>query len=198
MTIVASLICGHSLGEVIRNVGPMIALVGVAITLWINGSRDERRRRRELHARALEVITRYREMPFLIRRRRHDEPSAERARLAERFADVQAELACCEALIRADHDRVVRKAYAALVASVRKHAGTQASLAWDAPPITSDKQMGMREVVDALEPIAAAQKRCETAMARSAAPRHRRRRWQQGVLEPRRIETGSVDRGTAP
>jgi hypothetical protein len=31
-----------------------------------------------------EVIARYYEMPFLIRRRRHDEPSAERVRLTER------------------------------------------------------------------------------------------------------------------
>jgi hypothetical protein len=43
-----------------------------------------------LHARALEAVARYYEMPFLIRRRRHDEPSAERVRLTERFADVPA------------------------------------------------------------------------------------------------------------
>lgn len=167
-----ALICGHSLGDVVRDFGPMLALAGVGITLWINGARDERRRRREIHARALEAIARYYEMPFLIRRRRHDEASGERARLTERFADVQAELASCEALIRADGDPAVREAYAALVSGVRAHAGEQSSLAWDAAPITSDKQMGMGDVIEALRPITAAREACENAMAKSTARRH--------------------------
>jgi len=69
---------------------------------------------RILHARPLEAVARYYEMAFLIRRRRHDEPSAERVRLTERFADVQAELASRDALMRADPDSAVRKAYASL------------------------------------------------------------------------------------
>jgi hypothetical protein len=171
-----ALVCGHSLGDVVRDFGPMVALVGVAITLWINGARDERRRRRELHARAIEAISQYYEMPFLIRRRRHDDPSAERARLTERFADIQAELASCEALIRADLDPAVRDAYAALASAVREHAGKQSSLGWQTPPITSDAQMGMADVIEALKPLAALQGSCETAMARSTTARHRRRR----------------------
>jgi hypothetical protein len=171
-----ALICGQALGDAVRDYGPMLALVGVAVTLWINGARDERRRRRELHARALEVIAQYCEMPFLIRRRRHDERSAERARLSERFADIQAELASCEALMRADPDQSVRDAYATLVARVREHAGKQASLAWKAPPITADEQMGMGAVREALEPIVIVQRACEKAMADSTTPRHRRRR----------------------
>lgn len=171
-----ALICGQSLADVVRDYGPMLALIGVAITLWVNGARDERRRRRELHARALEVIAQYCEMPFLIRRRRHDEPSAERARLSERFADIQAELASCEALIRADPDPAVRDAYATLVRMVREHAGKQASLAWKASPITADEQMGMGAVWEALEPIGAVQRTSETAMADSTTSRHRRRR----------------------
>lgn len=173
---ITALICGDSIGDAVRDFGPMLALVGVAATLMVNGTRDERRRRREVHARALEAVARYYEMPFLIRRRRHDEPSAERARLTERFADVQAEVASCEALIRADADPAVRRAYSALVEAVRAHAGKQASLAWDATPITSDKQMGMGDVIEALKPIASAQETCEKAMAVSTMPRHRRRR----------------------
>jgi len=132
--------------------------------------------RKTLHARALEVIARYYEMPFLIRRRRHDEPSAERVRLTERFADVQAELASCEALMRADPEPDVRRAYAALVRTIRTHAGTQASSAWNTPPITSDAEMGMGDVMEALEPIEVARATCENAMARSTMPRHRRGR----------------------
>jgi hypothetical protein len=174
--VIASLLCGHSLGDVVRDFGPMFALAGVAVTLFVNGARDERRRRREIHARALEAVARYYEMPFLIRRRRHDEPSGERARLTERFADVQAELASCETLVRADPNPAVRRAYAALVRTIRTHAGQQATLAWDAAPITSDAQMGMGDVIEALKPIAAVRETCENAMANSTAHGLRRGR----------------------
>lgn len=171
---ITALICGHSLGDIVRDFGPVLALAGVAVTLLINGARDERRRRRENHARALEAVARYYEMPFMIRRRRHDEPSAERARLSERFADVQSELANCEALIRADRDPAVRRTYAALVKDLRAHAGKQASVAWEAAPITLDKQMGMGDVIEALKPIKTSQAACENAMATSTTPRYRR------------------------
>lgn len=173
---ITALIGDHSFGDVVRDFGPMFALAGVAATLLINGARDERRRHREIHARALEVIARYYEMPFLIRRRRHDEPSAERVRLTERFADVQAEVASCEALMRADPDSVVRSAYADLVRTIRTHAGAQASSAWNTPPITSDAEMDMGDVIEALKPIEAARETCENAMAESTTPRHRRSR----------------------
>lgn len=171
---ITALICGHSLGDVVRDFGPMLALFGVALTLLVNGAREERRRRRDNHARALEAVAQYYEMPFMIRRRRHDEPSAERARLGERFADVQAELASCESLMRADRDPAVRRAYAALVKDLRTHAGEQASLAWEATPISSDKQMGMGSVIEALEPIAMTRQACEAAMARSTTRRAHR------------------------
>ncbi|HEY4280561.1 MAG TPA: hypothetical protein VGM91_20235 [Conexibacter sp.] len=171
---IAVLLCGHSLGDVVRDFGPMLALIGVGLTLLVNGSREERRRRRDVHARALEVVAQYYEMPFLIKRRRYDEPSAERARLTERFADIQAELASCEALIRADRDWAVRSTYAALVKDLRHYAGEQASEAWKAPPIQLDEQIGMGSVVDTLKPIMTSREACENAMARSTTARHRR------------------------
>lgn len=171
---ITALICDQSLGDVVRDFGPVLALAGVAATLLVNGARDERRRRRDVHARALEAVARYYEMPFMIRRRRHDEPSAERARLTERFADVQAELANGEALIRADRDPSVRRTYAALVKDLRAHAGKQAARAWEAPPIVSDKQMGMGDVIEALKPIATSREACENAMAGSTTLRRRR------------------------
>lgn len=160
-------ICGHGLGDLIRDFGPVIALIGVATTLWINGRRDERRRRQENHARAMDAVTQYYEMPLLIRRRRDTDAAGERARLSERFADVQAELASCEALIRADTDPAVRNAYAQLVAALREHAGGQASAAWKTRPITSDDEMGMGDVIAALTPISAPRTACEQAMAAS-------------------------------
>ena len=171
---VEALICGHSLGHIVRDFGPALGIVGVGFTLLINGGRDERQRRREVHARALEAVALYYEMPFLIRRRRDDEPAAERARLSERFADVQAELASCEALIRADNDAAVRAKYATLVGALRAHAGKQASLAWDTAPITQDSQMAMGDVYLALQPVRESLISCETVMAKSTTPRHRR------------------------
>ena len=136
--------------------------------------REERRRRREVHGRALEAVVNYIEMPFLIRRRRRDEPSAERARLSEKFGTVQAELACVEAQIRADPDAEVRRTFATLVATTRATAGDQAALAWGSPPITTDSQMSMGPLAGALQPIEGPRKRCEEAMARSTTPRWRR------------------------
>ena len=165
-----------TVGDALRDFGPILALLGVAATLLVNGGREERRRRREIHARGLEAFARYYEMPFLIRRRRHDEPSAERARLTERFADVQAELASCEALMRADPDPSVRQAYATLSTAVRTHAGAQASSAWLTPPVTSDTEMGMGDLAAALEPLDPLRATCEVRMANSTVPRHRRKR----------------------
>jgi len=82
-------------------VAPTAVLIIGVVTLLINGERAERRRRRELYARGLTVALAYAEMPFEIRRRRHeaDQRSAERVRLASRFSEVQAELSVCHALI---------------------------------------------------------------------------------------------------
>ena len=42
--VMTALICGHSFGDVVRDFGPMLALVGLAGTLFVNGAREERRR----------------------------------------------------------------------------------------------------------------------------------------------------------
>lgn len=153
--------------SIISGYGPALALFGVLFTLVINGMRDSLQRRQARHARALAAVAAYREMPFLIRRRRHDDLAGERARLSERFADVQAELATCEALIRVDTDKKVRRTYAALVADLRAHAGKQAHLAWNTKPITADAEMAMPDVAKALSEIDAAQRACESAMSES-------------------------------
>lgn len=155
------------IGASISDYGPVIALLGVLATLIVNGKRSSLERRQTNHARALAAVANYREMPFLIRRRRHDDLPGERARLAARFADVQAELATCEALIRADTDKDVRTTFAALVTALRKHAGTQAQLAWNTNPITTDAEMSMPDVNDALAAINDAQQACEAAMSAS-------------------------------
>jgi hypothetical protein len=58
------------LPELLADYGPAIGLIGVSATLAINGHREERRHRRDNHARAIAAIVAYCEMPFRIRRRR--------------------------------------------------------------------------------------------------------------------------------
>jgi hypothetical protein len=158
-----------AIADAVRDYGPVIGLVGVAATLWINESRAERGRRRENHARAIEAVVAYHEMPYAIRRRRHepDERSAERVRLSTLFGAVQAELASCEALMRADSDAHVRAGFAQLVVTLRTHAGTSAKEAWRLPPITDDGEMSLGDVHDSLEPVHVEQTRFEKTAARS-------------------------------
>jgi hypothetical protein len=161
-----------SLHEAIADYGPVLALLGVAATLWVNGGREERRRRRENHARAIRAAVAYLEMPYRIRRRRcePEQAAAERARLSDDFSEVQVELAACEALLRADPDLEVRDAYKTLVDSLRRDAGGLASEAWRTKPVVSDDQMGLPDVHEALSDVRDAQVACETAMASSTRP----------------------------
>src|SRR4051794_24695336 len=66
-------------------VGPTLGLLGVAATLWFNARRADRTGRREIHARAVEAVVAYLQMPYAIRRRRHEpeHASEERTRLTD-------------------------------------------------------------------------------------------------------------------
>jgi hypothetical protein len=158
--------------DVVADYGPIIGLAGVAVTLYINGAREERQRRRENHSRAIRAVVAYAEMPFRIRRRRHEEEhaSAERTRLSDDFSAAQVELAACEALIRADRDIEVRDAYERLVSTTRSTAGTLGRDAWSADPITCDSEMNMPDVAAALAPVRQEQEACEAVMAGSTRP----------------------------
>ncbi len=147
--------------------GPVIALIGVGATIWINGRRAERQHRRENHARAIAAVVAYYEMPFRIRRRRGEpeNESSERSRLSDEFSAIQSELACCEGLIRADPDARVRTSFDDLVATLRSCAGSQARTAWEAKTISTDREMNMPELHEALTPIRERQTTCEAAMA---------------------------------
>jgi hypothetical protein len=106
-----------SIGDIVSQYGPLAGLIGVGVTLLVNGGRAERGRRRETHARTIEAVVAYLQMPYAIRRRRHENEhrSAERVRLTDAFSAIQAELASCEALMRSDKDPLVRDGYATLV-----------------------------------------------------------------------------------
>jgi hypothetical protein len=130
--------------------GAIIALAGALVGLWISGDRAERQRRRDLHARSLAAILAYAEMPFMIRRRRHEpeQASAERVRLAAQFSTVKAELTTCQVLLAADSGQRLAAAYDTLVEVARRTAGQEAHDAWKATPITTDTEMNMGALFD--------------------------------------------------
>lgn len=144
-----------SLSVFISVVVALIGLSGVLWTLWVNGDRAERQRRRELRARALEAVLAYREMPFMIRRRRSEpeERSAERARLSTHFSEVQTELATCENLLVADGPGWLAQEYQELVSIARSTAGRESDEAWKVDPITEDSEMNMPDLFGRLKPL---------------------------------------------
>lgn len=149
---------------------PTVVLFIGVVTLLVNGERAERQRRRELHARALAAAMAYAEMPFEIRRRRHEEGerSAERVRLTTRFSDVRAELAVCQALIDAEGNADVTTAYGELINATRRVAGGAARDAWNAEPIKRDADVNMAALAEQLQPLAAIRNRYTDEIRRAA------------------------------
>lgn len=126
-------------------VAPAVVLLVGVITLYVNGERAERWRRRELHARGLAAAIAYAEMPFAIRRRQHEPEhrSAERVRLTTRFSEIQAEIAVCQALIGSEADARIATAYGELVDVTRRVAGAAAREAWEGDAIELDPDVNM-------------------------------------------------------
>lgn len=125
------------------------AVVGL-MTLWVAGLREERARRRGLYADGLAATMAYREFPYAIRRRRHEQEhrSAERVRISEALREVQRDLAQHTALMLIERaDKAVR-AYQHLVAKTREIAGGYMKDAWDADPIDTDADMNMKLPLD--------------------------------------------------
>lgn len=103
---------------------------------------EERARVRTVFAEAFRAVAAYKEFPYTIRRRRHDEPESERVRISQAMSNVQADLSYYLAWTRAESDAVGR-AYAALVAELRRVAGSACREAWETEPITADKDMNI-------------------------------------------------------
>ena len=134
---------------------PGAALIGAGtaaainvIALFLVGVRQERQRRRDLYAGALEATIAYREFPYAIPRRRHDERPAERVRISEALREVQRDLARAESLMQIERARGVATSYRALVSKTREIAGGYMRDAWERDPITQDDQMNVRGGLD--------------------------------------------------
>jgi hypothetical protein len=153
-----------------------IALVGVALTVLINGARAERQRRRDLHARALTAILAYGEMPYRIQRRA---PGAEnRARLSDELSRIKAELGACQVLLAADGDERLSAAFDDLYELARRTIGNAAHDAWNAPLIQSDKEMNQGKLYRRLSAFNAATDKFADNLRTATLPRHNRAgRW---------------------
>ena len=101
---------------------------------------EERARVRSTFAEAFEAVTRYKEFPYAIRRRRDDRPAEERVRLSEGLREVQARLSYYVAWTKAESADVGAK-YETLVTELRKIAGKACHDAWLAAPAHTDRDM---------------------------------------------------------
>jgi hypothetical protein len=153
-----------------------IALMGVAVTLLINGARAERQRRRDLHARALAAMIDYGEMPYRIQRRA---PGAEnRARLSDELSRTKAELDTCQVLLAADGDERVSDAFDDLYKLARRSVGKTAHDAWNAPVIQSDAEMNQGELYRQLSGFNTARGQFADDLRTATLPRRKRTsRW---------------------
>jgi hypothetical protein len=134
---------------------PIAALIGAGVAATINvlglalaGLRDERHRRREFYASALESTLAYREFAYAIPRRRDDAPAEERVRISEGLREIQRDLARAEALMRVERATNVASAYRQLVAKTRGVAGGYMRDAWERKPVGADDEMNTGEGLD--------------------------------------------------
>jgi hypothetical protein len=150
-----------------------IALIGVLITLVVNGRRAERERLRSLYAGGWAAVQAYKEMAFAIRRRNAEDRAGERVRLSEALRDIQENLAYHEALIGNERSGKVAAEYRTLVAKTREIAGGIIRRSWDEEAITSDRDMHSPEIASELEPLEHCEKRFMRAVAAAVSGRAR-------------------------
>lgn len=119
------------------------AIVAAAVsltTLALTGRRARLDRQRQVFADAFEVVSQYREYPFIVRRRSKDAPSEERARISSELSKVQAKLNTYRARLRVEAPHVGAQ-YAELVDTLRHVAGLMIREAWNKDPVEADAQM---------------------------------------------------------
>jgi len=87
----------------------------------------------------------YAEFPFIVRRRRGDDPAAERARISADMSEVQGRMRHHAGVLRIEAPRVAN-CYTQLVAAARRVAGAAIHDAWDTAPIAVDGQMHVTDI----------------------------------------------------
>ncbi|WCO67957.1 hypothetical protein PO878_04370 [Iamia majanohamensis] len=126
-------------------VAAVIAGVVALVTLIVNGRRARADRQRQLFAAAFGDLSSYCEYPYIVRRRRHDEPEQERLRITTELSEVQQKLNHNRAVLRVEAPRVAR-AYETLVTETRRIAGASIHAGWDLTPINTDSGVHVTDV----------------------------------------------------
>lgn len=121
------------------------AVINIALAVYKDRA-EERARLRATFAEAFEAAMQYKEFPYAIRRRRADEPAAERVRLSEEMRAVQAKLSYYEVWTEGESEKV-GAAYKNLVTNLRQVAGKACSEAWKADAIHDDASMNISSSV---------------------------------------------------
>jgi hypothetical protein len=151
-TLITAILSGTFLAAIVT------AGTSAIVTTWIarQKSREEERSRvRTIYAEAFQVVGAYKELPYAIRRRRHDQPEAERFRLSEEARKIQERLSYYRAWTQGE-SKTVGRAYLNLVTELRRAAGGACRQAWIDEPCKTDADMNIgTELVDlsALGPL---------------------------------------------
>lgn len=157
------------------------AVINVALAQHKNRA-EERTRLRKTFAEAFEVAMQYKEFPYAIRRRRADQPEAERVRLSEEMRTVQAKLSYYLVWTEGESE-TVGAAYAQLVTNLRTVAGTACKEAWKAPAVQDDTGMNISTSVVDLSTL----QEFETAYV-NAVRDHFKPFYRRAALRPSEIE----------
>lgn len=133
-------------------IAALVAAVATIATLIVNGRRARVDRQRTAFADAFGDIEAYREFAYIVRRRRHDEPEAERSRISAELSAVQQKLNRHRAVLRVDAPRVA-VAFAAMLDATRRIAGAAIRDGWNTPPITADRDIHLTLDLSVIEPF---------------------------------------------
>lgn len=121
-------------------IAALITGVIAVATLIVNGRRARLDRQRVLFAEVLGDLAAYREFVYIVRRRRHDEPEAERVRISTELSEVQRKLNQHAAVLKVEAPRVA-DAYDELLRITRCVAGRAIRDGWNIPAITDDSSI---------------------------------------------------------
>lgn len=133
-------------------IAAVVSAVTTAVLFELQGRRSRTDRQRELFGDAFAAVVTYREFPFIVRRRRHDQPEAERERISARLSEVQTAMNVFQGRLAVESP-AVGMAYANLVRETRKVAGASIREAWDVEPITRDGEIHARFDLTSLEAV---------------------------------------------
>ncbi len=109
---------------------------------WWNGEPERLSRSREAFSKAYAAVQEYKELLYVIMRRRSDVPEEERVRISSELRRVQADLAFHSAWLMTE-SRHVHRSFDELLEQVRHVAGMAMHEAWLQPAAEDDSNMNM-------------------------------------------------------